>query len=157
MQLAERVQKRITAAGIAAAVVGVGIVAAWLSHAGYSFSQTHGPPPHSSPSSPAGDPPVDVRRFQVSIRIPEAPKVQLSDAIGASTLLAACSTCHASRAPNFANRTPAQAGMKLRTKPVRPAWIPAVAIRVSTRSMPDAWRDYLYWTGEIQGEGAAPD
>ena len=47
------------------------------------------------------------------------------------------------------NRTPAEAGMKLRATPVRPEWVPAVTIRVSTRSMPDAWRDYLYWTGEI--------
>jgi hypothetical protein len=44
--------------------------------------------------------------------------------------------------------------MRLLAKPVRPTWVPAVVIRLSTRSMPDAWRDYLYWTGEIQDEGA---
>jgi hypothetical protein len=27
--------------------------------------------------------------------------------------------------------------------------VPAVAIRVSLRSVPEAWRDYLYWTGEL--------
>lgn len=31
-------------------------------------------------------------------------------------------------------------------------WIPALEIRVSTRSVPDAWRDYVYWTGEVESE-----
>ena len=48
------------------------------------------------------------------------------------------------------NRTPEQASMRLRTRPVQPRWIPAVAIRISTRSVPEAWRDYLYWTGTLQ-------
>jgi len=30
--------------------------------------------------------------------------------------------------------------------------MPAVQIRVSTKSVPDAWRDYVYWTGEIESE-----
>ena len=34
----------------------------------------------------------------------------------------------------------------------QPNWVPAVVIRISTRSVPDAWRDYLYWTGELTGE-----
>ncbi len=46
-------------------------------------------------------------------------------------------------------RTPRQAGMQLRAAPVQPNWVPAVVIRVSLRSVPDAWRDYLYWTGEL--------
>jgi len=33
-----------------------------------------------------------------------------------------------------------------------------VQIRVSTRSVPDAWRDYVYWTGEIEhDDGQGPD
>jgi 5-methylcytosine-specific restriction endonuclease McrA len=48
------------------------------------------------------------------------------------------------------NRTPAEAKMSLRSTPARPEWVPAVTIRVSTRSVPDAWRDYVYWTGEIE-------
>ena len=47
-------------------------------------------------------------------------------------------------------RTPRQAGMQLRAAPVQPNWVPAVVIRVSLRSVPDAWRDYLYWTGELE-------
>jgi len=48
------------------------------------------------------------------------------------------------------SRTPAEAGMRLRRPPSRPTWVPAISIRVSTRSVPDAWRDYLYWTGDLQ-------
>ena len=52
-------------------------------------------------------------------------------------------------------RTPREAGMALLAQPAQPNWVPAVAIRVSLRSIPDAWRDYLYWTGELdtRGEG----
>lgn len=43
------------------------------------------------------------------------------------------------------NRTPQQAKMKLLSIPVQPQWLPAVTIRLSRRSMPEMWRDYLYW------------
>jgi len=46
-------------------------------------------------------------------------------------------------------RTPHEASMKLLVQPTQPNWVPAVAIRISLRSVPDAWRDYLYWTGEL--------
>ena len=39
--------------------------------------------------------------------------------------------------------------MALLAQPTQPNWVPAVAIRISLRSIPDAWRDYLYWTGEL--------
>ena len=52
-------------------------------------------------------------------------------------------------------RTPRQAGMQLRAAPVQPKWVPAVVIRVSLRSVPEAWRDYLYWTGEIDADPEA--
>lgn len=58
-------------------------------------------------------------------------------------------TCCYSCNGNKGNRTPQQAGMKLRRKPVQPRWVPAVTIRISTSSVPDAWRDYLYWTGAL--------
>jgi 5-methylcytosine-specific restriction endonuclease McrA len=66
-------------------------------------------------------------------------------------IVSACYACNRRKA----NRTPAQAGMPLRKPPVRPTWIPAVQIRVSARSVPEAWRDYVYWTGEIDHERAA--
>jgi 5-methylcytosine-specific restriction endonuclease McrA len=46
-------------------------------------------------------------------------------------------------------RTPDEAGMKLLARPTQPNWVPAVAIRISLRSVPEAWQDYLYWTGEL--------
>ena len=52
-------------------------------------------------------------------------------------------------------RTPREAGMSLLAQPAQPNWVPAVAIRISLRSIPDAWRDYLYWTGELDKD--APD
>jgi 5-methylcytosine-specific restriction endonuclease McrA len=63
-------------------------------------------------------------------------------------IVSACYACNATKA----NRTPVQAGMKLRTVPTRPTWMPSVQIRVSAKSVPDAWRDYVYWTGEIVHE-----
>jgi len=63
-------------------------------------------------------------------------------------IVSCCVPCNARKA----NRTPAEARMSLRSVPVQPAWMPAVQIRVSTKSVPDAWRDYVYWTGEIESE-----
>ncbi len=63
-------------------------------------------------------------------------------------IVSCCYLCNAAKA----NRTPHEARMTLRVTPVRPTWIPAVQIRVSTSSVPDAWRDYVYWTGEIDNE-----
>ena len=62
-----------------------------------------------------------------------------------NNIVTACYTCNAYKG----NRTPKQANMKLRTEPVRPNWVPAVSIRVSRQSVPDAWRDYLYWTTSL--------
>jgi len=60
-------------------------------------------------------------------------------------IVSCCYVCNAKKA----NRTPAEAKMVLRSTPVRPTWMPAIQIRVSAKSVPDAWRDYVYWTGEI--------
>lgn len=68
-------------------------------------------------------------------------------------IVSACYACNRRKA----NRTPAQAGMKLLATPARPSWMPSVQIRVSTRSVPEAWRDYVYWTGEIDHDGGGAD
>ena len=68
-------------------------------------------------------------------------------------IVSACYTCNRRKA----NRTPVQAGMKLLNTPARPTWMPSVQIRVSTSSVPDAWRDYVYWTGEIDNEDGGVD
>jgi len=69
-------------------------------------------------------------------------------------IVSACYACNRRKA----NRTPSEAGMKLLATPVRPTWMPSVQIRVSAKSVPDAWRDYVYWTGAIDGDdGGATD
>ena len=68
-------------------------------------------------------------------------------------IVSCCVTCNARKA----NRTPAEARMALLSTPERPRWMPSVQIRVSTRSVPDAWRDYVYWTAEIDNEEGGAD
>jgi 5-methylcytosine-specific restriction endonuclease McrA len=61
-------------------------------------------------------------------------------------IVSACYACNAEKA----NRTPREAGMSLLAAPARPTWMPAVQVRVSAKAIPDAWRDYVYWTGEVE-------
>lgn len=60
-------------------------------------------------------------------------------------IVTCCQACNRRKA----NRTPDEAGMKLLTKPTQPTAEPTLVVTVSTTSMPDAWTDYLYWTGEL--------
>ena len=64
-----------------------------------------------------------------------------------TNIVTCCYECNRTKA----NRTPREARMRLRKEPIQPKWVPAVSIRLSASSMPDAWRDYLYWTGTIEG------
>lgn len=64
-----------------------------------------------------------------------------------TNIVTCCYECNRTKA----NRTPREARMRLRKEPIQPKWVPAVSIRLSASSMPDAWRDYLYWTGTIDG------
>ena len=63
-------------------------------------------------------------------------------------IVTACTRCNSRKA----GRTPEQAGMRLTKQPRQPVDVPAVVIEVSRTSVPDAWRDYLYWTGELDAE-----
>jgi 5-methylcytosine-specific restriction endonuclease McrA len=63
-----------------------------------------------------------------------------------TNIVTACQRCNLDKGA----RTPAQAGMVLRRPPFQPRDVPAVTVEVSARSVPDAWRDYLYWTGELE-------
>ena len=56
-----------------------------------------------------------------------------------------CETCNRKKA----NRTPEQAGMRLLKAPVQPTATPVLVVAVSRESVPDAWRDYMYWTSEL--------
>ena len=59
-----------------------------------------------------------------------------------------CEDCNRKKA----NRTPEQAGMRLRKVPVQPTATPVLVVAVSRESVPDAWRDYLYWTSELDAD-----
>jgi 5-methylcytosine-specific restriction endonuclease McrA len=50
-----------------------------------------------------------------------------------------CTDCNTRKA----NRTPAQAGMKLISRPRKPAWLPMFVINLGPR-VPPAWKDYCY-------------
>lgn len=62
-----------------------------------------------------------------------------------TNIVSSCVECNAKKA----NRTPEQARMKLRKKPVQPVSAPVMVIEVSRENVPDAWRDYLYWTSAL--------
>jgi 5-methylcytosine-specific restriction endonuclease McrA len=57
-----------------------------------------------------------------------------------------CEDCNRRKA----NRTPEQAGMRLLKAPTQPTATPVLVVAVSRESVPDAWRDYLYWTSELE-------
>lgn len=56
-----------------------------------------------------------------------------------------CQLCNRKKA----NRTPAEAGMRLLKTPEQPSATPVLVVAVSRESVPDAWRDYMYWTSEL--------
>lgn len=61
-------------------------------------------------------------------------------------IVMACYSCNEHKR----DRTPEQAGMKLRKAPVKPAWLPAVTLRFDTSSIPDAWASWVYWNGSLE-------
>lgn len=66
-----------------------------------------------------------------------------------TNIVACCVPCNSRKS----GRTPEQAGMKLLKKPVQPKAVPAVFLQISRKNVPDAWRDYLYWTSELDTDG----
>lgn len=48
-----------------------------------------------------------------------------------------------------ANRTPAEADMKLRAKPYEPKFVPRFRVGIDGLSLPEVVRNYLYWEGEL--------
>lgn len=51
----------------------------------------------------------------------------------------ACPECNARKA----DKTPQQAGMKLRRQPERPEWVPLMTLKVSRERAPESWKGYL--------------
>lgn len=60
-------------------------------------------------------------------------------------IVTACIKCNNKKS----GRIPGEAGMRLIKKPVKPRWTPTMTITVGLRSLPDGWRDYLYWNVEL--------
>jgi 5-methylcytosine-specific restriction endonuclease McrA len=65
-----------------------------------------------------------------------------------TNIVTCCEDCNRRKA----NRTPEQAGMRLLKAPVQPTASPVLVVAVSRESVPDAWRDYLYWTSELESD-----
>jgi 5-methylcytosine-specific restriction endonuclease McrA len=62
-----------------------------------------------------------------------------------NNIVTCCSPCNLKKA----DRTPGEAGMRLTREPKQPVEAPVIMVAVSRESAPAAWRDYLYWTGEL--------
>lgn len=62
-----------------------------------------------------------------------------------TNIVAACIECNSQKG----GRTPEQAGMRLLKKPVQPTQTPVVVLTLSKENVPDAWREWLYWTSEL--------
>jgi len=60
-------------------------------------------------------------------------------------IVTACQRCNARKG----NRTPEQAGMRLRSTPARPNWVPVFQITLSRHAAPKEWVSYLYWNSEL--------
>ena len=62
-------------------------------------------------------------------------------------IVSCCYDCNARKD----NRTPAEAGMRLRKPPVKPQSLPIVAFHFdAVGTIPEAWRSYIYWHGELE-------
>lgn len=49
------------------------------------------------------------------------------------------------------DRTPAQAGMRLRSKPIKPKDLPVVIFRIDPQAtLPELWYNWVYWHGGLE-------
>ncbi|RMH09759.1 MAG: HNH endonuclease [Nitrospirae bacterium] len=65
-------------------------------------------------------------------------------------IVTACWRCNNKKS----GRTPEEAGMKLKKKPVKPAWTPFLTLLIGIRNAPESWRDYLYWHVELDSDSS---
>ena len=63
-------------------------------------------------------------------------------------IVTACWRCNNKKS----GRTPEEAGMLLKKKPVKPRWTPSLTLMLGLRKTPKTWRDYLYWHVELDGD-----
>lgn len=65
-----------------------------------------------------------------------------------TNIVTACYPCNRRKGP----RTPAEAGMTLKRAPEKPAPSPVFRITFGMKRTPEAWRDWLYWNIEMEGD-----
>jgi len=73
---------------------------------------------------------------------------------GGKTVWDNIATCCIDCNSRKADRTPAEARMKLRSKPTKPDWSPRTKLIIALPKTPDCWRDYLYWNQELENDNA---
>ena len=64
-----------------------------------------------------------------------------------SNIVTACYRCNRKKG----GRTLKQSRLQLLKKPVKPDWVPFIMVTIGVKSVPDSWRDYLYWNLELRG------
>lgn len=60
-------------------------------------------------------------------------------------IVTACIRCNNRKS----GRTPEEAGMRLIKAPEKPRWSPTLTITIGLKTLPESWRDYLYWNVEL--------
>lgn len=63
-------------------------------------------------------------------------------------IVTACLTCNSRKA----NKTPEEAGMRLKKKPVRPKERPFHQFVINIPKTPEMWVSYLYWNQELEND-----
>ena len=62
-----------------------------------------------------------------------------------TNIVTACCRCNRRKG----GRVLKDAGLRLLKNPTKPAWVPFMMVTIGLQSVPNAWRDYLYWTAEL--------
>lgn len=62
-----------------------------------------------------------------------------------TNIVSCCYDCNCKKG----NRTPEQAGMRLNKKPIQPSSVPKISFEFTGKSVPEQWRDYVYWNGGL--------
>ena len=60
-------------------------------------------------------------------------------------IVTACLPCNNKKS----GRTPDEARIRLIKKPCKPKWSPTFTITIGLKTLPESWRDYLYWNVEL--------
>jgi 5-methylcytosine-specific restriction endonuclease McrA len=62
-----------------------------------------------------------------------------------TNIVTACFRCNRAKGGG----TLREAGFKLLKKPIKPDWVPFIMITIGVKTVPESWRDYLYWNVEL--------